>query len=123
MTVGAKPLPQATRALMRQLLVHHSIRTTHVLLNLTPSGVAVSYAQVKNARQSFLRNAREARADDALRAPAAVAALPARVEPRRPLTFEEKMARIRAGARLIETPSFSKAAPDYTLGGVASGLI
>jgi hypothetical protein len=116
-------LPPMTRALMSELLVHHSIKTTYLLLNMTLSGVPVSKAQVRNARQSSLREQRAARSDDVARVPAAIPVPPAPAKPRGPLTFEEQMARVAAGARLVEVPRFSRPAPDYTLGGVASGML
>lgn len=125
MTAPANPLPPATAALMRALLIDHSIKATFLLLNMSLSGVAVTRAQVKNARNSALRDARDARADDAARAPAAAQPpAPAPVpQPRRPLSFDEQMARVKAGARLVAKPSFSKPLPDVTLGGVASGML
>ena len=44
-------------------------------------------------------------------------------EPARVLTFEEQLARVRAGARLSTRPTFRPADPEVTLGGVASAML
>jgi hypothetical protein len=41
----------------------------------------------------------------------------------RPRTFEEQLAAVAAGARLIARPNLTRAAPDFTLGGVATGAL
>lgn len=52
----------------------------------------------------------------------AVLAVPSRV-PAKPLTHEEKMAKVAAGAPLVEVQRFRKADPDMTLGGVGSASL
>lgn len=128
-------LPPETRALMMALLIDHTVKTTWLLLNMSVSGVPVSRAQVKNARHSFLRSQRESAADDgdrfaasALVAPASEPGPPIQIvttkaAPRRPLSFAEQMARVAAGARLVTVPDTRPAAYNFTLGGVASGMI
>lgn len=44
-------------------------------------------------------------------------------EARRPLTFEEQLARVRAGAKVVERWQPRSADPTYTLGGVATGML
>jgi hypothetical protein len=46
-----------------------------------------------------------------------------RAEAARPLTFEEQLARVRAGAPLTTRITFRPALPDVTLGGVATGML
>jgi len=45
------------------------------------------------------------------------------IRDRAPLSFEDKLARVAAGARLITVRPLRKADPDYTLGGVASASL
>ena len=42
---------------------------------------------------------------------------------RRPRTFEEQLARVAAGAKLVSKPDLRRAAPDMTLGGIATGAL
>jgi len=46
-----------------------------------------------------------------------------RAEAARPKTFEDQLRRVRAGAGLTARPIIRKAAPDMTLGGVATGAL
>lgn len=48
---------------------------------------------------------------------------PTRIEPKRPLTFEEQLARVAAGAAVVTAFKFRRADPTMTLGGVATGLL
>lgn len=45
------------------------------------------------------------------------------VAQRRPLTFEEQLGRVRAGAKIVESWQPRQADPTYTLGGVATGML
>lgn len=54
---------------------------------------------------------------------AALAAARSAPRPREPLTFEQQMAKVRAGARLVDKITFRRPDPDMTLGGVASGAL
>lgn len=78
--------------------------------------------EYRRLRKSLRYSAAEARAiieaDLAAHAPAVD-----RVAPKLPRTFEEQLAAVRAGARLIEVAPLRRAAPDMTLGGVATGLL
>lgn len=46
-----------------------------------------------------------------------------RAEATRPKTFEEQLAAVRAGAKLVTREPIRKADPNYTLGGVATGAL
>lgn len=71
----------------------------------------MSFAEAKATMLAQLENERvEAKArQDAERA--------------RPLTFEEQLAKVRAGTGLVAAVKVSKPAPDMTLGGVATGAL
>lgn len=58
------------------------------------------------------------------RAPLAPTIEPFPQQPPRPrLTFEEQLAAVRNGARLVEVAPLRRPGPDITLGGVGSGLL
>jgi hypothetical protein len=75
--------------------------------------------EYRHLMRSKRYSAAEARAIIEASIPTPAAAAPA---PRRPMSFEEQLAAVAAGAALIPTFHPSRAAPEMTLGGVASGL-
>jgi hypothetical protein len=137
----------ANRALIWMLLETHSQNDVHAMMQRTLSGGGITLEQVRAVRKAMLKKGAAARptnvslahlrdepaepepVDVIVDSPAPLPALPAqpapsvRRPPAPPETFESQMARIAAGARLIAAPDFRTCGPDYTLGGVASGML
>ena len=132
------------KLLIQALLEQHSQKDVHAMMQRTLSGAAVTLEQVRTVRRNMLRqgaatrpkNVSLAHLQEVMPAPELVAdpvepqpvaiVLPGpapRPAARPPETFESQMARIAAGARLIDAPDFRTPPPAYTLGGVASASL
>lgn len=127
--MGRRYIQPMERALVASLVQHHSAKATLLLLQNSLSGVTVSMSFIKRAREGHLASLRApaAPAPPIARRPVvkrrAAAPLPKQKTPRAPLTFEEKLARVAAGAALITVRPLRKPAPAYTLGGIASAAL
>ena len=107
-------------ALMKALVQEHTPGTVLALMQRSVSGDVPSFNAIKQARTDFLQSQpQRARR----REPQATMPVPVRKPPRPPLSFEEKLARVAAGAALITVRPLRKPAPDFTLGGVASASL
>lgn len=107
-------------ALMQALVQEHTPGTVLALMQRSVSGDVPSFNAIKQARTDFLQSQpQRARR----REPQATMPVPVRKPPRPPLSFEEKLARVAAGAALITVRPLRKPAPDFTLGGVASASL
>ena len=115
-TVRAETLTPATASLVKMLLREHSVPDTYALLKCRVDGQPVTYNQVRQ-QQRFMREDVAAEARAALGVAAAVAHA---AVAKRPLTFEEQLARVAAGAALVPTFRPSRPDPSRTLGGVTS---
>ena len=107
-------------ALMQALVQEHTPGTVLALMQRSVSGDVPSFNAIKQARTDFLQSQPQ-RASR--REPQATMPVPVRKPPRPPLSFEEKLARVAAGAALITVRPLRKPAPDFTLGGVASASL
>ena len=115
-------LAPVTRALAEALVQHHSANATLALMRKSLSGQAPSLSYIKRLRKKWVGVEQQSQPARPLAAPqAAVPQLSKR--PRPPLSFEEKLARVAAGAALITVRPLRKPAPDFTLGGVASASL
>jgi hypothetical protein len=90
-------------------------RRTETVLAWCPPAYRDMYRALKKSQRCLAAEARalveEAIAADKRRAKA------------QPDTFERQMARIANGAQLIAAPDFRTGGPEYTLGGISSGML
>lgn len=116
----ARGCSDSSWALMQALVREHTPGTVLALMQRSVSGDLPSFNAIKQARTDFLQSQpQRARS----REPQAAMPVPVRKPPRPPLSFEEKLARVAAGASLVTVRPIRKPHPAYTLGGVASGLL
>ncbi len=118
-------LTPATRALAEALVQHHSANATLAMMRRSLSGQAPSLSYIKRLRKKWV-GVDQAPATAAPPAPprtAKIAAPQLSKPPRAPLTFDQQLARVAAGARLVAVPQFRRPDPDFTLGGVASASL
>lgn len=110
------------KALMLELVQSHAPRKAEELLIKRMPGDVPPYNAIRNARAAYLLSVSVASARElAPRQPAGKLSFdPIKQPVRAPLTFEEKMARVAAGAALVAVRPLRKPAPNFTLGGVAS---
>lgn len=107
-------------ALMQALVREHTPRVVQALMHQSVSGDVPSYHSIIQARQEYLAAERPAPPPRKTRVTMPRAG---QKPPRAPLTHEERMARVAAGARLITVRPLRKPDPDYTLGGVSAGSL
>jgi hypothetical protein len=107
-------------ALMQALVQEHTPGTVLALMQRSVSGDVPSFNAIKQARTDFLQSQpQRARR----REPQGTMPVPVRKPPRPPLTFDEKLARVAAGARLVTIHPLRKPDPPFTLGGVGSSTL
>ncbi len=127
--MGRRFIHPMERALVASLVQHHSAKATLLLMQNSLSGATVSMSFIKRAREGYLASLRvpPAPPPPIVRRPVVkrriAAPVPKPKPPRAPLTFEEKLARVAAGAKLVAVPQFRKPDPNFTLGGVASASL
>ncbi|KQO50630.1 hypothetical protein [Sphingomonas sp. Leaf257] len=107
-------------ALMQALVQEHTPGTVLALMQRSVSGDVPSFNAIKQARTDYLQSQPQR---VRRREPQGTMPVPVRKPPRPPLSFEEKLARVAAGAALITVRPLRKPAPDFTLGGVASASL
>lgn len=107
-------------ALMQALVQEHTPGTVLALMQRSVSGDVPSLHAIRQARTDYLQS-RPQRVRR--REPQRAMPVPERKLPRPPLTFEEKLARVAAGARLVTVHPLRKPAPAFTLGGVGSSTL
>ncbi|MCT8003270.1 hypothetical protein NZL82_15445 [Sphingomonas sanguinis] len=114
---------------MLSLVQKHSRSTVDSVLRKRDPNDVPSWNAIGHARRQFLTANPSARRMVGRSAKAVAervsVATPIRqpVCNRAPLTFEEKLARVAAGARLITVYPLRKPAPPFTLGGVGSSTL
>ena len=118
-TKKAEVLTPATTSMVRALLREHSVSDTYAALKRREDGQPVTYNQVRQQVRFMHQDV----AVEALAALTSAAALVTRTPAKRPLTFEEQLARVAAGAALVPTFRPSRPDPSRTLGGVATGML
>lgn len=116
----ARGCSDSSWALMQALVREHTPRVVQALMIQSVSGDVPSYYSIRQARNEFL--AAESPPEPRL-APQAAMPRPVRKPPRPPLTHDERMARVAAGARLITIHPLRKPDPAFTLGGVGSASL
>lgn len=120
-----------TYAAMKRLVRLHVPSEVRRILTQRDSSDVPSVTAIKVARADFLRTAPEERRRVIERRapvspPEAQAPCPSRAQAkptRAALTFEEKLARVAAGAQLVTVRPISKSYADRTLGGIASAML
>lgn len=116
----AELLTPATTAIVKELLAVHSIADTYAKLKLRTEGQRVTWNQVKGLAGIVRADAERA----AIAAAAAALSISQPTKPpKAPLTFEEQLARVAAGARLVPTFTYRRADPAYSLVGNATGML
>lgn len=121
----ARAYSAEAKALMLELVQTHTARKVEAIMAKQMPGQVPGYNVIRNARAAYLISVSVASMRDlpARRALIGPMPIPVKRTPRAPLTFEEKMARVAAGAGLVTVHPMRKAAPSYTLGGVASASL
>lgn len=121
----ARAYSAEAKALMLELVQSHTARKVEAIMAKRMLGPIPTYKVIRNARAAYLISVSVASMRDLppRRALCGPAPNPLKRTPRAPLTFEEKLARVAAGAGLVTVHPMRKAAPSYTLGGVASASL